>query len=75
MLGCGPGQRIIKIFYNRNEWTDLESILQRIDAERWLDIRDHNQKVFDKYLAPLPVARYICQTIEKWMDERSSDSL
>ena len=67
--------REFKIFYDRNEWTDLESLLRQIDAEQWQDIRDHNQKVFDKYLAPLPVAHYIWQTIEKWMDDRSHDSL
>ena len=57
-----------KIYYNENEWSDLADILDEITSEQWNILRKHNQTAFDKYLAPLPVGRYIYQTVQKWFD-------
>ena len=57
-----------KIYYADNEWSNLASTLEKITEEKWIDIRSHNQSVFDKYLAPLPVGRYIFGTIQEWFE-------
>ena len=58
-----------KLFYNHDEWTQVNSVLDDIDKDEWSTIRQHNQQKFDKYLAPLAVARYICETISTRMNE------
>ena len=57
------------LFYNHREWKELDSVLDDIDDSKWQNIRRHNQQMFDKYLAPLPVARYVCQTLRTRMAE------
>lgn len=57
-----------KIYYDNREWSDLATILDQVTPEQWNIIRKHNQAAFDKYLAPRPVGRYICRTIQNWFE-------
>ncbi|WPD22731.1 MAG: hypothetical protein SD837_21415 [Candidatus Electrothrix scaldis] len=57
---------VFKVFYTQDEWEDLETVLNQVDEEQWAAIRQHNQAAFDQYLAPLPVGKYLFQTIQGW---------
>ncbi len=60
-----------KIDYFNKDWAEIDFVLQQIDYDRWVALRLHNQRVFDKYLAPLPVAHYVCRTIRAWFDDEN----
>lgn len=54
------------LYYLEDDWSEIVGVLNQIDLDKWIDIRTFNQGVFDRYLAPVPVARYIAQTVQKW---------
>lgn len=58
-----------KLFYTDREWADLRSFFDRVTDEQWREIRQHNQAAFDRYLAPLPVGKYIYRTIQEWFGQ------
>jgi len=64
--------RDFKLFFTDQEWDDLPVILDQITSEEWKRIRKHNQKAFDRYLAPVPVGRYICKTVLDWCGVKDS---
>jgi len=52
-----------RIFYNEDgEWDDIQSTLTKITPELWEKIKAHNQFIYDQYLAPEAVARYLIRT-------------
>lgn len=53
------------IFYNINQWEELENILDSISPEEWNNIKKHNQRVYDKYLSPEAVGNYVIREIQK----------
>jgi len=53
-----------KVFYNEDgEWNDIRPLLDKITPEYWEQIKTHNQLIYDQYLAPEAVARYLIKTI------------
>jgi hypothetical protein len=53
------------IFYNTNQWEDLESILNSISLQEWSSIKKYNQNIYDSYLSPEAVAGYVIREIQK----------
>ncbi|WP_210967745.1 hypothetical protein [Dolichospermum flos-aquae] len=53
-----------QVFYNDGNWQSLESCLNQIDDDSWIKTKQHNQSVYDKYLAPEKVAEYFIKTID-----------
>jgi len=52
-----------KLFYNEDgEWGAIKPLLDQITPECWRSIKKHNQFVYDQYLAPETVARYLINT-------------
>ncbi|QXV67503.1 hypothetical protein FPZ42_12300 [Mucilaginibacter achroorhodeus] len=48
-----------KAYYNHDtEWESIESILKEITPNEWEKIKEYNQAVYDRYLAPKAVAQY-----------------
>jgi hypothetical protein len=43
-------------------WESLESCLASLTEEKWVKAKIHNQKVYDKYMAPEVVAEYFLNT-------------
>ena len=56
---------LFKIFYNKGNFEDLPNLLSSINEEEWLDIKKHNQEVFDRYMHPIKVAEYFIKTISQ----------
>ncbi|RYG45201.1 MAG: hypothetical protein EOO01_18220 [Chitinophagaceae bacterium] len=65
---------LTEAYFNMNEfqffqqedhrWNTIEENLMSIDNERWEGIKRHNQFVYDKYMSPEVVARYVIQTTD-----------
>jgi|GEM_PF-2083130 len=52
-----------KIFQQEDhDWRSVEDILKHIDRETWLSYKEHNQKVYDRYMLPEKVAHYFLTT-------------
>jgi hypothetical protein len=64
-----------EIFYDENEWSNLEDIINLVSNDQWQLIRKHNQSLFDRYLSPIPVGNYICKTIFDWFKSRNTNYL
>lgn len=48
-----------------HEWAGVEATLREIDDESWQRIKYHNQSVYDKYMQPEAVARYVLDAVER----------
>lgn len=49
-----------KIYEIEDEnWTLVGDLLKDIDLDKWNRIKEHNQKIFDQYLTPEVVAKYL----------------
>jgi hypothetical protein len=42
----------------KHTWDSIETLLSTITADKWQDIKLHNQSVYDKYMDPEIVAKY-----------------
>jgi hypothetical protein len=53
-----------KLFYNTSHnWDGIDTLLNKINPDSWLNTKKHNQFVYDKYLSPKAVANYFINTI------------
>ncbi|RYZ27135.1 MAG: hypothetical protein EOO10_13625 [Chitinophagaceae bacterium] len=46
-----------------NEWASVGDILSNIDENKWLQWKEHNQRIYDKYMSPEAVANYFIQSL------------
>ena len=53
------------IFYNEKEWENTEGILKNISDIGWYKIKKWNQSIFNKYLSPVAVGKYIIKSINQ----------
>jgi len=54
-----------KWFENSDQWESLERNLKAIDEQQWLEIKQHNQQVYDRWMAPEAVGRYFIETVKE----------
>lgn len=57
-----------RLFFNENGWEQVGELLETIDEGRWAEIKAHNQRVFDRYLAPDAVGDYLEAEIGRSLD-------
>lgn len=48
-----------EVTYNEGTWEKLPQLVNEIDEDRWRTIKAENQRVFDRYLSPESVGRYL----------------
>jgi len=54
-----------ELTYTKDQWQELPELLEDLDKDAWDRIRRKNQNVFDRFLAPEPVSRYMLAMIKK----------
>lgn len=57
------------VSYTRDQWQELPDLLVSLDENAWWRIKGENQKVFDRYLAPEAVSRYLLDAIKKKLEK------
>ena len=63
-----------RVFFNAGQWEDVDRILSTLNADRWAEIRRHNQKAFDRYLSPSAIGNYLIGEIERSMRGETTPS-
>lgn len=54
-----------KLFQQEDhQWVSVEKTLESFSAEQWLQWKEHNQKVYDRYMAPEAVAQYFIHSLD-----------
>ena len=54
-----------KIYTNKDEFNDIESILNSLDSSNLEIIKKHNQTQFEKYLSPIACAKHLVNSISE----------
>ncbi len=62
------------VLYTKDQWQELPDVLASLDETAWWRVKTENQEVFDRYLAPDAVARYMLDVIKKQFAEEKNAS-
>ena len=58
------------VSYTKDQWQEMPDLLASLDEASWWRIKRKNQKVFDQFLAPDAVARYMLSVITTQFTEQ-----